>query len=72
MTRNSTRSYWLSNDKWYTLVDGKFVLTPAAPPEARRSFAEWHKPRKMSLRRRLRRLRAFLSSFFGSRGGSYK
>ena len=59
MTRNSMRSYWLSNDNWYKIVDGKFVLTPEAPSEARRSFAEWHKPRKVSLRRRLRRIRAF-------------
>ena len=58
MTRNSTRSYWLSNDLWYRINEnGKFELTPLAPPEARRSFAEWHKPRKMSLRRRLRRIR---------------
>lgn len=57
MTRNSTRSYWLTNDNWYKIVDGKFVLTPQAPPEARRSFAEWHRPRKMTFRRLLRKIR---------------
>ena len=42
MTRSSTRSYWLSNDSWYTVKNGKFVLTSVAPPEAKRSFAEWN------------------------------
>lgn len=57
MTRNSTRSYWLSNDTWYKIVDGKFELTEEAPPEAKRSFAEWHKPRKLGFRRVLRKIR---------------
>lgn len=57
MTRNSTRSYWLTNDDWYVIVDGKFELTPQAPPEARRSFAEWKRPRKMTFRRMLRKIR---------------
>ncbi len=58
MTRNSIRSYWLSNDTWYKINEkGEFELTPLAPPEARRSFAEWHKPRKMTFRRLLRRFR---------------
>lgn len=60
MTRNSTRSYWMTNEKWYTIVNGDFELTPIAPPEARRSFAEWKKPRKMTLKRALRILRAKL------------
>lgn len=59
MTRNSTRSYWMTNDDWYTIVDGKFELTPQAPPEARRSFAEWQLPRKMTVRRLLRKIRTF-------------
>ena len=57
MTRSSMRTYWMSNESWYKIVDGKAVLTPEAPPEARRSFAEWHKPRKMTFRRFLRRVR---------------
>ena len=59
MTRNSTRSYWMTNDDWYKIVDGMFELTPQAPPEARRSFAEWHRPRKMTFRRWMRRIRTF-------------
>lgn len=60
MTRDMTRIYWMTNEDWYKVVDGKFELTPAAPPEARRSFAEWHKPRKMTFRRALRILRSKL------------
>ena len=60
MTRSSTRLYWLSNDSWYTVRNGKFVLTSVAPPEAKRSFAEWNKPRKITLRRLLRTIRAKL------------
>lgn len=59
MTRNSTRSYWMSDKSWYRIVDGKAELTPQAPPEARRSFAEWHRPRKMTFRRLMRRIRTF-------------
>lgn len=58
MTRSNTRSYWMTNEEWYTIVDGEFELTSMAPPEARRSFAEWKKPRKMTFRRFLRELRA--------------
>lgn len=61
MQRNSTRSYWLTNDNWYRIVDGKFELTPEAPPEARRSFAEWHKPRKMMWSRIKLKIRALFS-----------
>lgn len=60
MTSNSTRSYWMSNKEWYTITDGKFELTQLAPPEARRSFAEWHKPRKMTFWRFLRTIKAKL------------
>ncbi len=59
MTRNSTRAHWLTNEKWYKIVDGKFQLTPEAPPEAKRSFAEWNRPKKMTLKRMLRTIRAF-------------
>lgn len=52
------RSYWMANKDWYKIVDGKFELTPEAPPVARRSFAEWHKPRKMTFRRLLLKIRA--------------
>ena len=48
MTRNSTRTYWMTNEDWYKIEDDKFVLTPLAPPEARRSFAEWHTKPKMT------------------------
>ena len=41
-------------------VNGKFVLTSDAPPEAKRSFAEWNKPRKITLRHLLRTIRAKL------------
>lgn len=57
MTRDMFRIYWMTNKDWYTIVNGEFELTPEAPPEARRSFAEWHKPRKMTFRRLLRRFR---------------
>ena len=50
--------HWLSNDSWYTVKNGKFVLTSVAPPEAKRSFAEWSQPRKITLRRLLRTIRA--------------
>ena len=59
MQRNSTRSFWMRNKDWYRIKDGKFELTDAAPPEARRSFAEWHKPRKMTWWRSIRIIRAF-------------
>ena len=36
MTRSSTRLYWLTNDSWYTVRNGKFVLTSDAPPEAKK------------------------------------
>lgn len=60
MTRDMTRIYWRTNKAWYTIVDGKFELTPEAPPEAQRSFAEWHKPRKTSFKKVLMMLRAKL------------
>lgn len=59
MKRNSTRSYWLSNDSWYTIVDGKFELTPEAPPEAQKSFAEWNTEPKLTWRGPLRKIRTF-------------
>lgn len=47
MKRNSTRSYWMDDKSWYRIVDGKPELTPEAPPEAQRSFAEWNsKPKE--------------------------
>lgn len=60
MTRNSTRSYWLTNEKWYEIVNGKFQLTSDAPAAARRSFAEWNKPKKMTLKMLMRRIRSAL------------
>ena len=57
MTRDMTRIYWMTNKAWYTTVNGKFELTPEAPPEARRSFAAWNKPRKMTIRRLLKKIR---------------
>ena len=59
MTRNSTRSYWMSDKSWYKVVNGKPELTPLAPPEARKSFAEWKtNPPKKSLSKYIRFLRA--------------
>ena len=57
MTKNNTRCYWMSNKTWYKIVGDKFELTPEAPLEARKSFEEWHKPRKMTFRRFWRRVR---------------
>lgn len=48
----------MTDKSWYVIRDGKFQLTPAAPAAARRSFAEWNKPRKMTLKRLLRTIRA--------------
>ena len=62
MTRNSTRSYWMSDKSWYEIVDGKPQLTSLAPPAAQRSFAEWNmKPRKKTASKYLRVLRAKLN-----------
>lgn len=61
MQRDSMRSYWMSNKEWYVIVDGKPELTPEAPPEARRSFAEWHKPRKMTWSRLKLKIRALFN-----------
>ena len=62
MTRNSTRSYWMSNKSWYKIVDGKPQLTSLAPPTAKRSFAEWNKkPRKKLFSKYVRVLRAKLN-----------
>ena len=58
MKRNSTRSYWLTNDNWFRFVNGKYELTEEAPPAAQRSFAEWHREPKVSWRKKLRRIRA--------------
>lgn len=60
MKRNSTRSYWMSNEQWYRIVDGKFELKPEAPEEARRSFAEWNRPEHMTGKRLLRMIRSKL------------
>ena len=60
MTRNSTRSYWLTNENWYRIVDGKFQLTPDAPPAAKRSFNEWNKPPKMTFKKFFRIIRSKL------------
>lgn len=59
MKRNSTRSYWMEDESWYKVVDGKPELTPLAPPEARRSFKEWNKPPKMTMYKLLHKIRAW-------------
>ena len=56
MRRNSIRSYWLSNDSWYTIKNGQFELTPSTPPEAKRSFAEWNRREKINIRNIMRTL----------------
>ena len=58
MRRNSMRSYWLSNDSWYTIKNRQFELTPSAPPEAKRSFVEWNKREKINIHNIMRILRA--------------
>lgn len=63
MTRNSTRVYWMTNKNWYKLVDGEFQLTPAAPPRARKSFAEWKTPGKIPGRMRLKYIRTKIALF---------
>ena len=47
-------------EQWYPrqLRGNKHLIV--APPEAKRSFAEWNKPRKITLRRLLRTIRAKL------------
>ena len=47
-------------EQWYLrqLRGNKHLIV--APPEAKRSFAEWNKPRKITLRRLLRTIRAKL------------
>lgn len=60
MTRNSTRTYWMDNKDWYRIVDGNFQLTPNAPLRAKRSFSEWNKPKKMTLKRLVRNIRVKL------------
>ena len=59
MNKNAgSRSYWMSDKNEYRINEGgKFELTDVAPLEARRSFEEWYMKPKMSLWRRLRRLR---------------
>lgn len=56
MKRNSERVYWMTNKSWYTINQTKdcFELTDEAPPRARRSFAMWSRPKKMTFRRFLR------------------
>lgn len=48
MTRNSTRLYWMTNEKWYRINEEKdcFELTAEAPARAIRSFYEWNKPKR--------------------------
>lgn len=58
MKRNSTRIFWMTNKNWYKIVDGEFQLTPEAPAQARRSFAEYKTPRKVPLKLRLKYIRS--------------
>lgn len=54
MTKNSTRTYWMTNEKWYQMVDGEFQLTPDAPEQARKSFAEWKRPYRSTFKTKLK------------------
>ena len=57
----SNRTLWLQDKQWYTTDEnGNIVLTENAPPMARKSFKEWNKPPKMSVKRFFRILRARL------------
>ena len=58
MTRDMKRIFWMTNKEWYTCKNGKFELTPQAPPEAQRSFAEWQRPHKKTFRGILRDIRS--------------
>ncbi len=62
MKRNSERVYWMTNKDWYTVnrVKDCFELTDAAPPRARRSFAMWSRPKKMTFRRLLRICKTYI------------
>ena len=56
MKRNSERVYWMTNEEWYTVNKEKdcFELTDVAPPRARRSFAMWSRPKRVTFKRLLR------------------
>ena len=64
MKRNSTRIFWMTDPSWYTIVDGKFQLTDMAPERAKRSFAEWNKPDRKSIRTKLREMRCKMEDAF--------
>ena len=57
----SNKTLWLQDNQWYTTnKKGNIVLTENAPPMARKSFKEWNKPPKMSIKRFFRILKARL------------
>lgn len=62
MKKHSERVYWMTNKDWYTINHEKdcFELTDAAPPRARRSFAMWNRPERLTIKKVLRKCRARL------------
>lgn len=38
MTYDPEPLYWQTDERWWKIVDGKFVLTDEAPERARKSF----------------------------------
>ena len=48
------------------MVNGEFQLTPEAPAQARRSFAEWKTPRKIPMRVKLKYIRTKITLSFKS------
>lgn len=58
--RKTLRTYWMSDENWYTIKNDKFVLTPLAPPKAIQSFKQWNKPQKLTLRKLFRIIKAKL------------
>lgn len=55
MTKDNSRLYWMTNEKWYRINEEKgcFELTDEAPREARKSFAKWKRPKRRSLKYRI-------------------
>ena len=53
MKRNSERLYWMTNENWYRIntQKGCFELTDEAPERAKRSFAMWNRPERLTVRK---------------------
>lgn len=58
MKRWSRRTYWMTNETWYSITNGAFRLTSLAPEEAIESFKLWKSNERVPFRRKLLRFRA--------------